>query len=66
VPLVLVRSYGLVGYLKALMAEHCVIESKPDSKVDDLRWILARGQGSWGQEGKGARGHGTSVMGGKG
>ena len=27
-----------VGYLRPSMPEHRVIESKPDSKVDDLRW----------------------------
>ncbi|MEW5311695.1 MAG: hypothetical protein WDW38_003390 [Sanguina aurantia] len=37
VPLLVVRIYGLVGYLRASLAEHRVIESKPDSAVDDLR-----------------------------
>jgi NEDD8-activating enzyme E1 regulatory subunit len=35
--LLLARSYGLVGYVRNCVAEHLVIESKPDSQVDDLR-----------------------------
>lgn len=37
VPLILARSYGLVGYLRASLPEHCVVESKPDNTVEDLR-----------------------------
>ena len=37
VPLLLARSYGLAGYLRASLPEHLVIESKPDSMIDDLR-----------------------------
>ena len=37
VPLLLARSYGLVGYLRASLPEHLVIESKPESITDDLR-----------------------------
>lgn len=37
VPLILCRSYGLVGSLRICVAEHPVVESKPDSVVDDLR-----------------------------
>mmetsp|Transcript_8982 Transcript_8982/g.19249 ORF Transcript_8982/g.19249 Transcript_8982/m.19249 type:complete len:537 (+) Transcript_8982:66-1676(+) len=36
-PLLIARSYGLVGYLRTSLPEHCVIESKPDNVVDDLR-----------------------------
>lgn len=37
VQLLVVRSYGLVGYLRASLPEHHIVESKPDSQVDDLR-----------------------------
>jgi len=37
VALLLARSYGLVGYLRNCVAEHCIVESKPDSEVHDLR-----------------------------
>lgn len=37
VPLLLARSYGLVGYIRASLPEHCVVESKPDNSVEDLR-----------------------------
>ncbi|KAF6256211.1 hypothetical protein COO60DRAFT_135121 [Scenedesmus sp. NREL 46B-D3] len=37
VKLLVVRSYGLVGFMRASLPEHVVIESKPDSQVDDLR-----------------------------
>ncbi|KAI8465712.1 MAG: hypothetical protein J3K34DRAFT_436030 [Monoraphidium minutum] len=39
VQLLAVRSYGLMGYLRASMAEHTVVESKPDTQVDDLRLV---------------------------
>ncbi|CAM6089778.1 unnamed protein product [Calypogeia fissa] len=35
--LLIARSYGLVGHVRISMKEHDVIESKPDSKVEDLR-----------------------------
>ncbi|KAA6425651.1 MAG: NEDD8-activating enzyme E1 regulatory subunit-like [Trebouxia sp. A1-2] len=38
VKLLLARSYGLVGYLRASLSEHKVIESKPDNSVEDLRF----------------------------
>ncbi|GAX80293.1 hypothetical protein CEUSTIGMA_g7731.t1 [Chlamydomonas eustigma] len=37
IPLLVARSYGLVGYLRVSVPEHLVIESKPDNSVDDLR-----------------------------
>eukprot|EP00878_Enallax_costatus_P020102 GHUV01021234.1.p1 GENE.GHUV01021234.1~~GHUV01021234.1.p1 ORF type:complete len:521 (+),score=136.35 GHUV01021234.1:1712-3274(+) len=37
VKLLAVRSYGLTGCMRASLPEHLVIESKPDSQVDDLR-----------------------------
>mmetsp|Transcript_7492 Transcript_7492/g.24880 ORF Transcript_7492/g.24880 Transcript_7492/m.24880 type:complete len:560 (+) Transcript_7492:72-1751(+) len=37
VKLVVARSYGLVGFLRVSVAEHCVIESKPENTLDDLR-----------------------------
>lgn len=38
VKLLMARSYGLVGYLRASLSEHRVIESKPDNSVEDLRF----------------------------
>lgn len=43
VRLLLLRSYGLVGYLRPSVREQCIVESKPDSKVDDLRWVREAG-----------------------
>ncbi|KJE88986.1 ThiF family protein [Capsaspora owczarzaki ATCC 30864] len=37
IPFLAVRSYGLIGYLRLQIGEHCVIESHPDSPMDDLR-----------------------------
>lgn len=37
VKLLAVRSYGLMGSMRASLGEHCVVESKPDAQVDDLR-----------------------------
>lgn len=37
VPLLCARSYGLVGYVRASLPEHCVVESKPDNTIEDLR-----------------------------
>jgi hypothetical protein len=38
VGLLLLRSYGLAGYVRPSVPEVRVVESRPDSKVDDLRW----------------------------
>jgi amyloid beta precursor protein binding protein 1 len=35
--LLLARTYGLAGYVRACFAEHCVVESRPDSEALDLR-----------------------------
>ncbi|KAL4419001.1 hypothetical protein ABPG77_000866 [Micractinium sp. CCAP 211/92] len=37
VRLLLLRSYGLMGYVRPSVPEQRIVESKPDSKVDDLR-----------------------------
>ncbi|ELT96932.1 hypothetical protein CAPTEDRAFT_19394 [Capitella teleta] len=37
IPLLVCRSYGLIGYLRIVLKEHTVIESHPDSALDDLR-----------------------------
>ncbi|CAK0763153.1 hypothetical protein CVIRNUC_003029 [Coccomyxa viridis] len=37
VPLLIARSYGLVGYLRASLSEQTVIEAKPDNVLEDLR-----------------------------
>ena len=37
VPLLCARSYGLVGCVRASLPEHCVVESKPDNTIEDLR-----------------------------
>ena len=37
VALLAARSYGLLGSLRASKGEHCVVEAKPDSEVEDLR-----------------------------
>ncbi|KAK2708987.1 hypothetical protein QYM36_014573, partial [Artemia franciscana] len=37
IPLIICRSYGLVGHIRIQIKEHCVIESHPDSSLDDLR-----------------------------
>lgn len=37
IPLIIARSYGLMGYLRVCSDEHCVVETKPDNKVEDLR-----------------------------
>lgn len=37
VPLLAARSYGLLGSLRVSKSEHCVVEAKPDSEVEDLR-----------------------------
>lgn len=37
IPLVVVRSYGFIGYLRLVTPEHTIVESKPDNPSDDLR-----------------------------
>jgi len=37
VPLIIVRSCGLVGYVRLQVAGHEIIESRPESDVPDLR-----------------------------
>lgn len=38
IPFILLRSYGMIGYLRQYKREHCSIESKPaDKQLDDLR-----------------------------
>eukprot|EP01132_Coremiostelium_polycephalum_P005270 gene5270-6561_t len=37
IPLVVVNSYGFIGYLRIVVPEHQIIESKPDTPLDDLR-----------------------------
>ncbi|XP_077166064.1 NEDD8-activating enzyme E1 regulatory subunit isoform X2 [Paroedura picta] len=37
IPLLVCRTYGLVGYMRIVIKEHQVIESHPDNALDDLR-----------------------------
>ncbi|XP_071547570.1 NEDD8-activating enzyme E1 regulatory subunit [Panulirus ornatus] len=37
IPLVVVRSYGMVGYIRVQIEEHTVVESHPDNEMPDLR-----------------------------
>ncbi|XP_074059097.1 NEDD8-activating enzyme E1 regulatory subunit [Macrotis lagotis] len=37
IPLLVCRTYGLVGYMRIIIKEHPVIESHPDSALEDLR-----------------------------
>ncbi|XP_074640964.1 NEDD8-activating enzyme E1 regulatory subunit-like isoform X2 [Tubulanus polymorphus] len=37
IPLLVCRSYGMIGYLRLAVKEHTVIESHPDSAFEDLR-----------------------------
>ncbi|XP_060109867.1 NEDD8-activating enzyme E1 regulatory subunit isoform X2 [Heteronotia binoei] len=37
IPLVVCRTYGLVGYIRIVIKEHQVVESHPDNALDDLR-----------------------------
>jgi amyloid beta precursor protein binding protein 1 len=38
IPFILLRSYGMIGYLRQYKREHCSIESKPaDKELSDLR-----------------------------
>ena len=37
VPLIVVKSFGLIGYIRLQVREHAVIESHPDNILEDLR-----------------------------
>ncbi|XP_010583546.1 PREDICTED: NEDD8-activating enzyme E1 regulatory subunit [Haliaeetus leucocephalus] len=37
VPLLVCRTYGLVGYMRVIIKEHTVVESHPDNMLEDLR-----------------------------
>ncbi|ROT76495.1 NEDD8-activating enzyme E1 regulatory subunit [Penaeus vannamei] len=37
IPLLVVRSYGMIGYIRVQIEEHTVIESHPDNEMPDLR-----------------------------
>ena len=37
IPLIVCRSYGMVGYMRLVVKEHPVVESHPDSSIEDLR-----------------------------
>ncbi|MCL4127251.1 UNVERIFIED_CONTAM: hypothetical protein GTU68_032108, partial [Idotea baltica] len=37
VPLLVVRSYGMIGYIRLQVEEHTMIESHPDNVIPDLR-----------------------------
>ncbi|MCO5573961.1 hypothetical protein L7F22_027739 [Adiantum nelumboides] len=37
VMLLIARSYGLTGLVRICLKEHCVVESKPDNVINDLR-----------------------------
>mmetsp|Transcript_8534 Transcript_8534/g.31565 ORF Transcript_8534/g.31565 Transcript_8534/m.31565 type:complete len:451 (+) Transcript_8534:4461-5813(+) len=37
IPLVIVRSFGLIGYIRTIKKTHTVIEAKLDNEVDDFR-----------------------------
>ncbi|KAK2186473.1 hypothetical protein NP493_199g06076 [Ridgeia piscesae] len=36
-PLLVCRSYGLIGYMRMVLKEHTVVESHPDNAIEDLR-----------------------------
>ena len=38
VPLILLRSYGFIGYIRVATPEHCITEAKPDNALEDLRF----------------------------
>lgn len=38
-PLLWVRTFGLIGYLRVFTAEHTIVELKPQSSVEDLRIV---------------------------
>uniref|UniRef100_A0A8C3RTN2 NEDD8-activating enzyme E1 regulatory subunit n=1 Tax=Chelydra serpentina TaxID=8475 RepID=A0A8C3RTN2_CHESE len=37
IPLLVCRTYGLVGYMRIIIKEHPVVESHPDNALEDLR-----------------------------
>ncbi|MGH0122760.1 UNVERIFIED_CONTAM: hypothetical protein FKN15_004342 [Acipenser sinensis] len=37
VPLLVCRTYGLIGYMRLVVKEHTVVESHPDNALEDLR-----------------------------
>ena len=37
IPLMIVRSYGLLGYIRLQLKEHTVVESHPENEIHDLR-----------------------------
>ncbi len=37
IPLMIVRTYGLLGYIRLQIGEHSIIESHPDNVFEDLR-----------------------------
>lgn len=37
VPLILLRSYGLIGYIRIVSKEHTIVEAHPDNELPDLR-----------------------------
>nr|XP_025044197.1 NEDD8-activating enzyme E1 regulatory subunit [Pelodiscus sinensis] len=37
IPLLVCRTYGLVGYMRIIIKEHSVVESHPDNALEDLR-----------------------------
>uniref|UniRef100_A0A8C4N706 NEDD8-activating enzyme E1 regulatory subunit n=1 Tax=Eptatretus burgeri TaxID=7764 RepID=A0A8C4N706_EPTBU len=37
IPLLICRTYGILGYLRLVVPEHAVVESHPDNTLDDLR-----------------------------
>ncbi|OXB84035.1 UNVERIFIED_CONTAM: hypothetical protein H355_015546 [Colinus virginianus] len=37
IPLLICRTYGLVGYMRVIIKEHPVVESHPDNALEDLR-----------------------------
>uniref|UniRef100_A0A8C3LZD0 NEDD8-activating enzyme E1 regulatory subunit n=1 Tax=Chrysolophus pictus TaxID=9089 RepID=A0A8C3LZD0_CHRPC len=37
IPLLICRTYGLVGYMRIIIKEHPVVESHPDNALEDLR-----------------------------
>jgi NEDD8-activating enzyme E1 regulatory subunit len=39
IPLLAVRTYGLIGYLRLYAPEHTIVELKPQSSVEDLRIV---------------------------
>ena len=46
IPLILARSYGLVGMLRTCLNEHCIVDTKPENVVQDFRfgnpWVALR------------------------